>query len=177
MTRASRIVRRPLTVLAVCLALADGCGKSGGHPSPAPSASPVALPSSPTALPTFTWAQFQRLLVTLRGKPVVVNVWASWCGPCIKEAPILAKAATTYEGRVQFVGVDIEDNYPPARAFIQKYGWSYPSVFDPNGEIRNGLLLHGQPATIGFDSSGNRGFLWEGPIPESRLLSNLASLH
>jgi len=172
-----RRARGVMIVIVVLSVVAAGCGRSGGGGSPGASPSRVALPSSPTALPTYTWARFQQLLVTLRGKPVVVNVWASWCGPCIKEAPILAMASTAYRGRVQFVGVDIEDSYPPARTFIQKYGWSYPSVFDPNSEIRNGLLLHGQPATIGFDSSGNRGFLWEGPIPESRLLSNLASLH
>src|SRR5437870_2898562 len=67
------------------------------------------LPASPTALPDFDPATFRQLLVELRGKPVVVNIWGSWCGPCIAEAPDLARISAAFRGRVQFVGVDISD--------------------------------------------------------------------
>jgi cytochrome c biogenesis protein CcmG, thiol:disulfide interchange protein DsbE len=129
----------------------------------------VALPRSPTALPRFSPAQFRELLANLKGTPVVVNIWASWCGPCTEEAPGLAAEATRFRGRVQFLGVDIVDQLPPARAFIRKYGWSYPSVFDPTGAIRDDLGFIGQPITIVYDASGKQAFSWSGAIPEGVL--------
>jgi len=132
----------------------------------------VALPASPTALPLFSPAQFKQLLESLKGKPVVVNIWASWCGPCNAEAPGLAREARRFQGKVQFIGVDIIDHAPPARAFIRKYGWPYPSVFDPNGAIRDDLGFVGQPITIVYDASGNA-TTWSGPIPEQKLRTEL----
>jgi cytochrome c biogenesis protein CcmG, thiol:disulfide interchange protein DsbE len=129
----------------------------------------VALPASPTALPRFTPAQFQQLLVSLRGKPVVVNIWASWCGPCIEEAPGLARVARESQGDVQFLGVDIIDHLSPARAFIRKYGWPYPSVFDPTGAIRDHLGFIGQPVTVVYDASGKQVLTHSGAITEEDL--------
>jgi thiol-disulfide isomerase/thioredoxin len=100
---------------------------------------------------------------------VVINVWGSWCAPCIAEAPRLAEAANRYRGRVQFVGVDILDQPAPARSFIRRYGWSYPSVFDPRAAIRDGMGLLGQPVTILLDASGRRVHLWSGAVPLDQL--------
>jgi cytochrome c biogenesis protein CcmG/thiol:disulfide interchange protein DsbE len=131
------------------------------------------LPASPTALPPFDPATFQLLLAQLKGEPVVVNVWASWCGPCIQEAPALASAATRYEGRVQFLGVDIIDHEGPARAFIEKYGWTYPSVFDESGAIRDAMGLIGQPQTVIYDRTGARVCVRSGPSDEQFLTRTL----
>ena len=131
------------------------------------------LPSSPTALPEFDPARFHQLLAQLRGKPVVVNIWASWCGPCIKEAPGLARVARDYEGRVQFVGVDVLDQRGAAQAFIRKYGWKYPSVFDPTAAIRDDLGFVGQPVTVVLDSSGKQVFAASGAVAESQLREEL----
>jgi cytochrome c biogenesis protein CcmG, thiol:disulfide interchange protein DsbE len=162
---------RLVLVAAVALALA-GCG--GG--SKGSSASPVALPSSATAMPTFSANQFRELLTTLKGKPVVVNVWASWCGPCTKEAPSLAQVSAQYAGRVQFLGVDIEDQLTPARTFIAKYGWTYPSVFDPTGSIRDDLGLLGQPVTILYDATGTKVFSWSGATSPGQLAAEIAKI-
>ena len=120
----------------------------------------VSLPTSPTALPTVTNDQFHGMLADLKGKVVVVNIWASWCGPCNAEAPGLAQLAEHYGEKVQFLGVDIDDQTTPARAFIQKYGWTYPSVADPKSEVKRGYGLLGQPDTMVYDATGKR--VWTG---------------
>jgi len=99
--------------------LAAACHQSGTPGSNAPPAD--ALPSSPTALPTMTYNQFKTMLGTLKGKPVVVNFWASWCGPCKAEAPALAQISRRYAGKVQFVGVDVADLPAAARAYIELF--------------------------------------------------------
>ncbi len=155
------------------LAVATLAACTDASPSPrARATGPAGLPASPTALPPFTPAQFEQLLASLRGKPVVVNIWASWCGPCTAEAPGLAREARRFQGKVQFIGVDIIDHIPPARAFIRKYGWPYPSVFDPTGAIRDDLGFVGQPITIVYDASG-KSTTWSGPIPEEKLRAEL----
>jgi len=171
--------RRWATALGLALAFASAgamllaaCGDdspsaAGGSPAT------TALPKSPTALPRFSPAQFDQLLSSLKGKPVVVNIWASWCGPCEAEAPGLAKVAREFQGRVQFLGVDILDQLTPARAFIRRYGWPYPSVFDPTGAIRDGLGFVGQPITIVYDASGEQAFSWSGAVDEDALRTTL----
>jgi thiol-disulfide isomerase/thioredoxin len=160
-------LRAALLVVAA-LALLVGCG--GGN---SPSTSGALLPPSPTALPSFDPAKFHRLLVQLKGKPVVVNFWGSWCGPCIGEAPLLAAAATQYEGRVQFVGVDVQDDVPNARAFIRRFGWSYPSVFDPPASIEGSLGMSGQPVTIFFDAAGKQVFIRSGAVKDGEVQREL----
>jgi thiol-disulfide isomerase/thioredoxin len=150
------------------LVLFAACG-NGAQPMTGQSKGPVVLPSSSTALPRFTPAQFRELLVSLRGKPVVVNIWASWCGPCTLEAPGLAREANRARGQVQFLGVDIIDHLPPARAFIDRYRWPYPSVFDPSGAIRDDLGFIGQPITVIYDGSGRKTFTHSGAISEGDL--------
>jgi thiol-disulfide isomerase/thioredoxin len=103
----------------------------------------------------------------------VVNVWASWCGPCIFEAPELAAAAQTYKGVAQFVGVDIQDQLTPARAFIDKFGWTYPSMFDPAGKIRDSFGLLGVPDTMFFDANGVRTFTLSGPVTQEVLMNGI----
>jgi thiol-disulfide isomerase/thioredoxin len=134
------------------------------------------LPEGPCDLPAFDSDRFKQLLGQLRGTPVVVNVWGSLCGPCIYEAPQLASVARRYEGRIQFIGVDTNDLRPLARGFILKHGYPYPSVFDPDRSVLNGLKLRAPPDTLVFDASGKRVFLQPGPITEKILLRELASL-
>jgi cytochrome c biogenesis protein CcmG, thiol:disulfide interchange protein DsbE len=156
-----------LVVAAALLILPAACGSA--KPRPGCGGATDLLPASPTALPTLDARGFRDLLCQLRGKPVVVNVWASWCGPCIFEAPDLASAAKEYAGQVQFVGVDVQDQLAPGRAFIEKYGWTYPSVFDPSAAIRDSFGLVGAPHTIFFDAQGGRSFVWSGPVTKEVL--------
>jgi thiol-disulfide isomerase/thioredoxin len=170
MTATLRVPAVRSAVLTVVTLLTLGsCG--GGSASPPPSRN--LLPASPDALPTFDPRQFDQLLAQLHGKPVVVNIWASWCGPCVREAPDLGVVASRYQGKVQFVGVDLEDQRGAAREFIARFGWTYPSVFDPTGAIRDAFGLIGAPHTLFFDAAGQRTFVYSGAVSEDVLVTHI----
>jgi thiol-disulfide isomerase/thioredoxin len=151
----------------------ETCSKVQAVPN---AASTSLLPSGPCQLPLFDYARFQTLMSHLRGTPVVVNVWGSLCGPCITEAPQLARVARRYAGKVQFVGVDRDTLRTLARGFILKHGYPYPSVFDPNESILRGLGVPAPPYTMVFDAAGKRVFTWPGAITERVLLRELAKV-
>jgi cytochrome c biogenesis protein CcmG/thiol:disulfide interchange protein DsbE len=167
--------RRLAAVLLACSAAAVACGAPSGGAGSAGSvaavnaASAPLLPERADALPDFDPARFDALLAQLRGTPVVVNVWGSWCGPCRSEAPLLARAHVEHGREVQFLGVDILDSRPSARGFIAEFGWRFPSVFDPGGEIRDALGFLGQPATVFYDRRGEPVLTWQGPLDERTL--------
>jgi thiol-disulfide isomerase/thioredoxin len=167
MLRARSVCVAVLSVVA--LLTLGACG--GGSVQTPPSGN--LLPASPDALPTFDPGQFDQLLAQLHGKPVVVNIWASWCGPCVREAPDLAAVASSYQGKVQFVGIDIEDQRGPARQFIARFGWRYPSVSDPTGGIRDAFGLIGAPHTIFFDTDGQQVFVYSGAVSKAALVTHI----
>jgi thiol-disulfide isomerase/thioredoxin len=90
-------------------------------------------------------------LADYAGKPVVVNIWASWCPGCNEEADELARVAGAHP-EVAFLGVNFQDSREGARAFYREYGWRFPSIYDPQGEIAYGLGLQGTPTTILLDA-------------------------
>ncbi len=89
-------------------------------------------------------------LADFRGQPVVINIWASWCPGCNAEARALAEFAESHP-EAAFVGVNFQDSQAAARGFYERYGWTFPSVSDPNGEISYALALQGTPTTIFLD--------------------------
>ena len=165
-------MRRSLRLAALAAALLMGAsctsnpGDDMGKSEPTMA---VALPTSPTELPKFDFEKFQQLGRALSGAPVVVNIWSSWCVPCRDEAPRLSEAAREHEGEVQSVGVNILDEREKAIEFIDEYDWPYPSLFNPSGDIRDGLGFIGQPQTLFYDTAGNLDSTWIGPIPETEL--------
>lgn len=145
------------------LTLAAGCGPAPGDPAGLTTADSL-LPEDRLELPAYGIAEYRALLRELRGSPVVVNIWGSWCPPCRVEAPDLGEVAREFEDEVTFVGVDILDNRESAREFILEFDWPYPSLFDPDGEIRDGLGYVGQPITIVYDRDGRVSFEWVGNV-------------
>jgi cytochrome c biogenesis protein CcmG/thiol:disulfide interchange protein DsbE len=93
-------------------------------------------------------------LADLRGQPVVVNFWASWCVPCRKDAPELARFGREMRGRAQLVGVDFQDAKEDALAFVQEFGWRFPNVRDPQGKLASRYGLVGLPTTYVLDPQG-----------------------
>jgi thiol-disulfide isomerase/thioredoxin len=89
-------------------------------------------------------------LSRFEGEPVVVTIWASWCPGCNAEARTLARFAKAHP-EAGFIGVDFSDTKEDARAFYEKYGWEFPSVFDRDGQIAGELGLQGTPTTIFLD--------------------------
>lgn len=144
--------RIPAPMVSLALVL-SACGASGGAVGFVASGPPAALPA-PGSLTPVSVSDFQGILVGLRGTPVVVNVWASWCGPCRVEAPLLQKASQRYGDRVIFLGVDARDNESDARDFLRRYGITYPNLVDRDDAITGILGLRGYPTTYIFDRSG-----------------------
>jgi thiol-disulfide isomerase/thioredoxin len=153
---------RVVSLLVLVGVMVPSCSGSSPNPPPA-SGSPAIvatsaplLPTTTPGLPAFDPQKMDSLLAQLKGTPVVLNIWASWCGPCRDEAPLLSAAAHTYGNRVQFLGVDILDQTNAAVAFTKEFHVPYPSVSDPLGDIRNDLGLLGQPDTIFIDAQGTK---------------------
>ena len=106
------------------------------------------------------------------GYPVVVNVWASWCGPCRFEFPTLQQLSAAYGKRVAFLGVDSEDSDDAASTFLDEEPVPYPSYSDPDEEIAEeiGATL-GLPDTAFYDRRGELCYLKQGPYTEHRELA------
>lgn len=174
-------LRRTLPILLV-LALGActwGDGEEGRRAEPTPAINAVEadlLPTDVAELPDFDLARFETLLGQLRGTPVLVNLWGSWCEPCRDEAGGLAAAHMEFGDRVQFLGVDILDSRGSARGFMEEFGWRYPSVFDPPASIRDGLGLLGQPVTLLYGADGELVERWVGPVPADELDAALRAI-
>lgn len=101
-------------------------------------------------------------LRALRGRPVVVNLWASWCDPCIFELPILQRQALKYGARVAFLGVNSGDNRDDARELSERFPMPYPSFEDPRQAVTGRYGAVGLPATAFYDARGKRTIVHQG---------------
>lgn len=120
-------------------ALSSGNGTAGRPAPPLPSAVLQAPKTS---------------LASLRGKPALINFWASWCEPCRKEAPELERFARSLGGAGRLVGVDYTDQPDNGREFVHKYGWSFPILSDPDGVYGARYRFSGLPTTVVLDPQG-----------------------
>ena len=106
-------------------------------------------------------------LASLRGQTVVLNFWASWCGPCKDETPLLQRAWQRWEGKdVVFVGVDVKDFRGDARSFTRRYGVTYPNVYDGKGSLVGRYGVTGFPETYFIDAAGKVRYRIAGPVEE-----------
>jgi thiol-disulfide isomerase/thioredoxin len=109
---------------------------------PAPASTGRSLDGQPLALADYA------------GKPVVLNFWASWCGPCAKEAPQIQAVSQSYKDRVQVLGVNVQDKVANAKTFERDLGITYPSFYDPSVKIAasfRGIAPQALPTTLVLD--------------------------
>lgn len=169
--------RIALAILSTCLIalLAAGCaGGSGGNPDsrlsldqatqPLTGAPPQlsAIRSQANQLLDGGKDAFDQRIASLRGHPIVVNDWASWCGPCRFEFPFLQSQASKHAKDIAFLGVDSDDSSGSAKTFLGELPLPYPSYSDPDKSIRQELHGIGYPATVFYDRNGNVVFTHQG---------------
>lgn len=170
-----------LLILAIILAGSTlaGCGGSNSSTSTSGSASSVKV------APDFSVKTLSGDTVTfssLKGKPLVLNFAASWCGPCELEAPVLAKMYEKYKDRVTFFGLAVKDDEADQRAFAEKHGLKFPIGLDFDGKIvynyqkAGKVSMSGIPTTFFIDKEGNIAAFFIGPLTESTFDQKIASI-
>lgn len=110
-------------------------------------------------------AAFKAKLASVKGYGAVVNVWASWCGPCHAELPHLQNAAAKYLDKVAFIGIDVDDTNDAAATFLRDHPQPYPSFSDPSHSLADSIdpSIVGQPHTVFYDSNGRMTHIKYGP--------------
>ena len=122
-------------------------------------------------------AAVQAQLDRLRGFPVVVNAWASWCGPCREEFPLFQRASASLGTRVAFLGLDTADQQPAARTFLDEEPLPYPSFTSSGWDLADTYApgIRGLPKTAYYDARGKRVYVHQGPYSNLRELE--ADIH
>lgn len=115
-------------------------------------------------------------LEQLRGKPVVINFWATWCMPCYQEHPVLVQNARMLGDNVQFVGVVFNDTEDKIQQFLNARGSAYPTVIDEAGKTAIAYGVGGVPETFFVDKTGNIVAKYEGPMDGDTLQSYVAKV-
>ena len=183
----SRARTRKLLLIGLAVALAFGALTYG-------ILAPAAGPDDAGAAPSF---ELQRLDARktlsseeLKGSPVILNFFASWCVPCREEAPLLESTYEKYrEQGLVLVGVSIRDSAPDAKEFINRYGITYPVVHDPQELLAKKVGVLGLPETYfittdwrysgqssGSQIGNEQGTVWFGPITQEELERNIEEL-
>jgi cytochrome c biogenesis protein CcmG, thiol:disulfide interchange protein DsbE len=109
-------------------------------------------------------------LASLRGRPVVVNFWATFCVPCLEEHAVLARAAQDFAPKAQFLGVVYEDEEDVVLRFLKEKGQAYPSLMDPQGKTAIAFGVGGVPETYFIDAGGSVVAKYSGPL-DARLIA------
>ena len=159
--RALRWLLVPIVVVPVVLLLLHGFSRD-------PAAIPSALIGKP--MPSFSLVTLDGRTVStaeLRGKPVVLNFWASWCPSCVDEHAALLDASQRYGTSVQIVGVLYQDTPDRARTFEARYGEpSWPTLLDPNGSLAIDFGVSGPPESYVLDANGIVRYKQFGPLTQ-----------
>jgi cytochrome c biogenesis protein CcmG/thiol:disulfide interchange protein DsbE len=150
--------------------LTGGGGKTAakpGHPGPAAAA---------FELPNLEESKSSVSLASYRGKPVLLNFWATWCTPCVQEMPMLEAAYRRSGTKVAFLGVDRQDYRPDAQAFVNRTHVTYASAYDRDGTLDERYRLRGMPTSVFIDAEGRVVNQVTGPLTRAQLDDGLKAL-
>ena len=143
-----------------------------------PNAIPSPLIGKP--MPSFTLTAIDGTKVSsasLAGRPLIVNFWASWCGPCVQEHPVLLDTARRYGDRVTIVGILYDDTASDAARFLARYGaGGWADLADPGGGTAISFGVTGPPETYFIDATGVVRGKQFGPVTADVVASQLARL-
>ncbi|HEX4804423.1 MAG TPA: TlpA disulfide reductase family protein [Conexibacter sp.] len=169
-------------LLSLPVGLASGCGSQQAPASgPTPAQARAELVGSPAALAVLHeqaaqlldggLAAYRKRLAGLRGQPVVVNAWATWCGPCKFEMPYFSRVAVRLGRRVAFLGVNVNDTRDDARGFLDRHWVPYPSYRDPHESIASAIGVRtGLPTTVFYGRHGRVEYVHQGQYPSEAAL-------
>jgi cytochrome c biogenesis protein CcmG/thiol:disulfide interchange protein DsbE len=138
---------------------AVGCSSGGGNDKAAPAFDLEALGQHGERV----------TLAEHRGTPVVLNFWASWCAPCVKEMPLLERTHQRLGDDVQFLGIDGNDSRRLAVDLMAKTKVTYPSGYDPKDAVFRQYRLRGRPTTVFIDADGTIKGIHAGELKEADL--------
>jgi thiol-disulfide isomerase/thioredoxin len=160
------------TALAAVVAALIVFGLASSHSGPvgrrAPALPGERLAGAPATLGT--------LLATAHGRASLITFWASWCGPCTREAPALERFSRSAAGQGRLIGVDWSDGLSGAKAFVATHRWTFPVLRDAEGTVGNDYRLTGLPTTFVLDASGHIRSVLRGPQDASSLARAMASV-
>ncbi|GAB4454239.1 MAG: redoxin domain-containing protein [Anaerolineae bacterium] len=153
--------------------VADTTGAGAGQLEPAPIAG---HPAPEIELPTLSGETIR--LSDFRGQPVVVNFWATWCGPCRAEFPDFQEAAVDNADSLVIIGVnststDQRDSIPP---FLDEFGITFPIVLDEQGDAVDAYRVLGLPTTVFINSDGIINEVFTGPLNKAYIESKITEL-
>ena len=169
-----------LLVLGVVL---GGCGSKTKNAALPPSQITVDFKGSPAPLVSLHDQANQLLgggakafsarIASLKGYPIVVNKWGSWCGPCQSEFPVYQRVAAAYGRRVAFIGIDGKDSNAAATAFLKQFPVTYPSYTDPDEAVAGTIQARTYyPQTVFIDRSGAITYDHAGPYESAQQLAS-----
>jgi len=170
MTKAPRLIALALALAAIVAFVVFGLSSS--HSTATGRKAPE-LPREHLAGPAVTLSS---VLASAHGRATLVVFWASWCGPCVHEAPAIERFSRSAEGRGRIVGVDWSDSLSGARAFIKAHAWTFANVRDAEGTVGNDYRMTDLPTTFVLDPSGRIRAALRGPQDASTLAKAMASV-
>jgi peroxiredoxin len=136
----------------------------------------VGHPAPDFALPTLAGETVR--LSDFKGRPVLVNFWATWCGPCRSEFPDFQKAAVDNADKLVIIGINntTTDQKEQIPAFLEEFGVTFPIVLDETGDTAKAYNILGLPTSIFIDRNGNVNEIFTGPINKAYIEAKLSEM-
>jgi peroxiredoxin len=153
-SRPGSIKRRVVAAFAAAAALAASLAGAGGDSGPAPAFSLTALSGEPTALSQY------------KGQVVMVNFWATWCGPCQQEMPLLDQMYKKYRpAGFTLLGINVDKDAPAVRELLARRPVSFPVLLDPANQVSKAYHVDDMPSSVIIDRKGMIRYVHRGYKP------------